>query len=100
MWKKPSARFKSYENERDQSAQEQGGEYPQHHRWALAHQPAWRLVLPPKIERLRFVVFGATAFTPAGSRRLSRFVGIVAEFVGHGNDASTEEKRAARNRPS
>src|ERR1700733_3976858 len=67
---------------------------------ALAHQPARRLVLLRKLQGIRLAIFGATAFTCTRSRRVGCLVGIVAEFGGHGNDASTEEKRAARNRPS
>jgi len=67
---------------------------------ALAHQPSWRLGRPRKLQRIRFIIFARAGLTRSCSTPGRRFVWVVAELAGHGNDASTEEKRAARERVS
>jgi hypothetical protein len=48
----------------------------------------------------RFINFARAGFTRSCSTPGRRFVWVVAELAGHGNDASTGEKRAARKRAS
>ncbi len=100
VWETTSAGCKSYENESDYSAQKQCRENPQRHMRALAHQPPRRLVLLRELQRIRSALFNAAAFDPLRSRRCGRFLWIVTEFAGHGDDASTEEKQAASERAS
>jgi hypothetical protein len=51
-----------------------------------------------KLQRIRSAIFAGAPYTSFGSWHCGRLVWLVTEFAGHGDDASTEEKRAASER--
>ena len=65
------------------------------HSFLRRGQPARRLVLLREFQRIRFAIFGGTALARRCGTPYRRSVRVVTEFAGHGDDASTEEKRAA-----